>query len=237
MSLGLTINSVAAGNALDWYKHGWKIFLAHWVSWVLMTLVFFVIVLVLGFIPFLGVLGIYLLLPLLQAGMVLAADKAQRGESVQFVDLFAAFQMNNKRVTLLVLGGIMLATALVFVVLSAAFIGGGSMLGAMSETPTGGMSVLPVMGVGGILFALTAGLALAMMFFYAPALIILRDISAIDAIKASFAGAWKNLLPFVIFMLIYAGLSIVASIPLGFWCCCRWWSRLVIAATGIFLSE
>ncbi len=38
---------------------------------------------------------------------------------------------------------------------------------------------------------------------------------AIDAIKHSFGGAWKNLLPFVIFMLIYAALSIVAAIPFG----------------------
>lgn len=211
----LQINSVAAGNALDWYKGGWKIFKADWANWVLMTLVFFVIVLVLGFIPLLGAIGIYLLLPLLQAGMILAADKAQRGESVAVADLFAVFTMNNKRVTLLALGGIMLATVLAVTVLGSAFFMGGSTLATMNETPAGGMSVLPVMGTGGLLFALTVGMGLAMLFFYAPTLIILRDMGAVDAVKTSFAGAWKNLLPFVIFMLIYLGLSVIASIPLG----------------------
>ncbi len=210
----LQINSVAAGNALNWYKCGWKIFSVDKVNWVLMTLVFFVIVLVLGFIPLLGMIAIYLLLPLLQAGMIGAADKAGRGEPIDVADLFIAFKMKEKRNTLLALGGIMLATVLAVMVFSLPFIGGG-MLASMSETPTGGMSVLPVLGAGGLLFAVTAGLLMAMMFFYAPALVMLRDMGAVDAIKTSFAGAWKNGLPFVIFMLVYIILSVLAAIPFG----------------------
>lgn len=208
------INSVAVGNALDWYKGGWKIFSAAKLNWVLMTLVFFVIVLMLGFIPILGIVGIYLLLPMLQAGMLNAADKVERGESVKVGDLFVALKDKNKRGTLMALGGIMLATVFALLILSTPFIGGG-VLSSMSETPAGGMTVLPVIGAGGLLFAVTAGLLLAMLFFYAPALVMFRDMGAVDAIKASFAGAWKNLLPFVVFMLIYLGLSVIAGIPFG----------------------
>lgn len=210
----LQVNSVAAGNAVNWYKCGWKIFSADMTNWVLMTLIFFVIVLVLGFIPLLGMVAIYLLLPMLQAGMIGAADKARRGESIDIGDLFMVFKMKDRRNSLITLGGVMLATVFAVMVLSLPFIGGG-VLSTMSETPTGGMSVLPVIGAGGLLFAVTAGLLMAMMFFYAPALVMLRNMGAVDAIKTSFNGAWKNGLPFIIFMLIYAGLAVVASIPFG----------------------
>jgi uncharacterized membrane protein len=211
----LQINSVTAGNALDWYKCGWKIFSADMVNWVLMTLIFFVMVLVLSFIPFLGMIAIYLLLPLLQAGLIDAAQKADKGQAINFSDLFVAFKMDDKRSSLLALGGIMLATVFVMVVVSAPLIGG-SIMSSMDEMPAaGGMPMLPTIGVGGVLFAVTVGLGLAMMFFYAPALVMLRGLGAIDAIKASFTGAWRNLLPFVIFMLIYGALSIVAGIPFG----------------------
>lgn len=210
----LQINSVAAGNAINWYQCGWKIFSMDKLNWVLMTLVFFVIVFALGFIPLLGMIAVYLLLPLLQAGMISAADKAGRGEPIDVGDLFIVFKMKEKRNTLLALGGIMLATVVAVMVFSLPFIGGGVPID-MSETPTDGTAVLPVMGAGGLLFAVTAGLLMAMMFFYAPVLVILRDMGAVDAIKTSFAGTWKNGLPFVIFMLAYIALSVVAAIPFG----------------------
>lgn len=210
----LKINSVAAGNAINWYQCGWKIFSADKVNWVLMTLAFFVIILVLGFIPVLGMVAIYLLLPVLQAGMISAADKAGRGEPIDIGDLFIAFKIQEKRNSLLALGGIMLATVLAAMVFSLPFIGAGVLAG-MSETPTDGMPALPAIGVGGLLFAVTAGLLMAMMFFYAPALVMLRGMGAVDAIKTSFAGAWKNGLPFIIFMLVYMVLSVVAAIPFG----------------------
>ncbi len=93
----LQIKSVTAGNALDWYKCGWKIFSADMVSWVLMILIFFVLVLVLGFIPLLGMIVIYLLLPLLQAGLLMAAERAENGAAISPGDLFAAFKMEGKR--------------------------------------------------------------------------------------------------------------------------------------------
>ncbi|MEZ5536099.1 MAG: BPSS1780 family membrane protein [Thiolinea sp.] len=208
------IKSVPAGNALDWFKCGWKVFSADMVNWVLMALIFFIIVVVLGFIPVLGVIAVYLLLPLLQAGMLKAAQESRGGGAINFSDLFAAFKMDDKRSPLLALGGIMLAAVFAVMMFSVPFIGG-SVMSSMDEAQSSGMPMLPTLGVGGMLFAVTAGLALAMMFFYAPALVMLRGLGAVDAIKASFSGAWKNLLPFVIFMLIYAVLSIIAGIPFG----------------------
>jgi uncharacterized membrane protein len=42
--------------------------------------------------------------------------------------------------------------------------------------------------------------------------------SALEAVKGSFQGAWANALPFVVFALLYMVLAFVASIPmmLGF---------------------
>jgi uncharacterized membrane protein len=54
-----------------------------------------------------------------------------------------------------------------------------------------------------------------MLFFFAIPLVMFQKMSAIEAIKTSFMACTKNFPAFIIFMLIYVLLAIIASIPFG----------------------
>ena len=56
---------------------------------------------------------------------------------------------------------------------------------------------------------------LVMAGFFAPALVALNDLKAMQAIKLSFYGCLKNLLPLIILGLLGTILLTLAAIPLG----------------------
>ena len=74
-------------------------------------------------------------------------------------------------------------------------------------------------GASGVLLAVLIALALMlplyMAMWFAPALVVFHELGAVDAMKASFAGCLKNVVPFVLYGLVGLVLGIVASIPFG----------------------
>ena len=56
---------------------------------------------------------------------------------------------------------------------------------------------------------------LVMAIWFAPALVVLNDMSAIDAMKLSFKACLANIVPFLIYGLVLVGLSILALLTLG----------------------
>jgi len=57
---------------------------------------------------------------------------------------------------------------------------------------------------------------LLMLFWFAPTLIVLHDdVGIIEAMKLSFLGCIRNILPFLIYGLVGFILMILASIPFG----------------------
>jgi len=68
-----------------------------------------------------------------------------------------------------------------------------------------------------IALLLVAGLSmpLYMATWFAPALIVLRDLSVGAALKASFFACLRNWLPFLVYGLVLMVLGVVAAIPAG----------------------
>jgi uncharacterized membrane protein len=56
---------------------------------------------------------------------------------------------------------------------------------------------------------------MAMAVWFAPCLVVFHDRDAIQAMKESFAGCLKNIMPFLLYGVIGFVILIVASIPLG----------------------
>jgi uncharacterized membrane protein len=71
---------------------------------------------------------------------------------------------------------------------------------------------------GGVLFAILVMLALmvplAMAVWFAPALVVFRNVAPLPAMKASFAACLKNMLPFLVFGVIAMVLGFIAALPL-----------------------
>jgi uncharacterized membrane protein len=207
----LTVKKVDPLQPIAWFKQGWRVFLSNPVNWSLMALLFGVMVLVLSVLPFIGGLVLNLLVPILTGGMLLAVSR-DAGRQAEIMDLFSVFRDEQKRTQLLIVGALMLGAGLLAAIVSAMFVGDAVKVDELTGMPSFNL------GMGALLFLMVVAVVMGMLFIYAPALVMFKGMGALDAVKGSFQGTSANVLPFVVFVLMYAALSFVASIPfmLGF---------------------
>jgi len=66
-----------------------------------------------------------------------------------------------------------------------------------------------------IMIALLLIMPVLMAYWFAPVLAGLHNLSAVEAMKLSFAACLKNMLPFLLYGLIFMVLLIIAIIPFG----------------------
>lgn len=205
--------SVAAGRGLSWFGEGFEIFkMDPWI-WILNVVLFFVILALLNMIPIVSILS-SLLGPVFVAGLILGCRDLDEGKDLKVSHVFAGFQ--NRAGTLIGLGAINLILTILFVVimLGIMFAMGSFDLEALE---TGQMTEQQAMGMilAGLVMMLFM-IPLVMLFWFAPALIVLHDdIGIIEAMKLSFFGCVKNILPFLIYGIVGLILMVLASIPLG----------------------
>ena len=209
------LRTVDAGRGLAWWTEAWAIFAKNPGPWVVLGLVMLVIFVVLGFIPLLGGLAAAMLAPVFTGSWMLAARKAESGAAPEVNDLFSGFK--DKLTPLLVVGALLLAGIIVIGII-ASVLGFGAVAGAFAGGSRGSVSgMLAALGAGLLALGvcLVLGTVLGMAFWFAPALIVLRGMAPVDAVKASFAGSLKNVVPFIVWSAIYIVAAIVASIPFG----------------------
>ena len=204
---------VAAGHGWSWIAQGWDLFKRQPGLWIGISVTLFVILLVLAFIPVLGPFANYLLWPVLSAGLLLGCAALVEGGNLEFNHLFAGFR--ERFGTLIAVGAISFGISLAIAVLVAVVmgVGIGTMLGGgpgPNAAPEVLMTVLLAMLV---MFALLLPLVMAMWF--APALVVFHERGALEAMKESFAGCLKNVMPFLIYGLIALAFAILAAIPFG----------------------
>lgn len=213
------IRSVDVGRGAAWWGEGWRLFTPAVGTWILIVLIGFGIQLVLAIIPFLGSIASQLLFPILAGGLMLGCRAIDRGEPLTINHLFAGF--GPKAGSLLIVALIFLAAAIAIiclvVVLLLVFFGASllthfwSASNSMSSAEAIGEIVLVVL-VAALLFLLFY-LPLVMAIWFAPALIVLGNAEPWPAMKLSFMGSIKNIIPFLIYGLIWIVLAIVATIP------------------------
>ncbi len=203
----LKVRSVDPLQAIQWFKQGWQVFMSNPATWALMGLLFGIIVLA-RLLPFIGSLLINLVMPLLVGGMLLAVKQAHTGKTVKINDALNVLKNEPIRNQLLTVGVLMIGASFVATLLGKLLVGDMIMMDDIT-----GFSTLNI-NSSKLIFLLMISLGTGMLFAYAPALVVFEGMTAVAAVKASFQGAWANALPFVIFALIYLGLTFVAAIPL-----------------------
>jgi uncharacterized membrane protein len=203
--------TVDAGRGSAWIGAGWEIFMKAPGMWVAITLIFFIGVMVVSAVPVVGALAVNLLMPVFAAGLLLGCRKLEEGEALEINQLFEGFKEN---VGQLVLVGVIYMVGIVVIIGVVFVIGGAGMFGMAFGGRAGGAAA-----VGMFLIALLIGMALmvplAMAVWYAPALVVFHQQEAISAIKQSFFGCLKNIVPFLIWGVIAFVMAIVATIPAG----------------------
>ncbi|MCB1778173.1 MAG: hypothetical protein KDI50_12135, partial [Candidatus Competibacteraceae bacterium] len=75
--------------------------------------------------------------------------------------------------------------------------------------------ILAGVGLIVMLLVITIGILMAMALFYGVPLVMLGRQNAWPAVQASIAASWINMLPLLVFGLIYVALGIIAIVPFG----------------------
>jgi uncharacterized membrane protein len=207
--------TVSAGNAFDWLRQGWALFIVNPGSWIAMMLILIVIFLGLAIVPLIGQLAAHLLTPVLFAGMLLACQKASNEEAVEVTDLFAGFKRSGSNSGNLVMLGVLYMAGMLAIFLIVGVLSGGSMAGGMMMGRSAGLG----MALGGMLLAMLIALVLSvplmMAIWFAPALVLFNNMQPVPALKASFNACLKNTIPFLVYGLITLVLCFFAALPIG----------------------
>ena len=204
--------AVAAGNAFEWLKQGWALFVANPGMWIVLTIILIVLMVGLTIIPLIGALAANLLTPVLAAGLMRACQRVENDDALDVGDLLSGFRYNTNN---LIMVGVafLISMLLIFVIVVA--LGGGGVASAVVSGSPAGISL----ALGGMLLALLLStvmmIPLTMAFWFAPALVFFNNMSATDALKASFNACLKNLPAFLVYGIIVVALLFFAALPAG----------------------
>jgi uncharacterized membrane protein len=222
--------TVPTGNGWTWLANGWAIFKRAAGLWIGMVVVLALIFIVAHLIPFIGAVAIQILWPVFIGGLMLVCRTIDEGGEARFSQLFAGFQ--HRTGTLVVLGVVWLVLSFLIVAVVVGITG---------------VQVFALMGAGGapdqlVGVAVTAVLAfllilalmlpLVMATWFAPALIVFHEMGVGAAMKASFVGCLKNILPFLLYGLLALIAGVVASIPFGL----GWLVLLPVLTASVYTS-
>lgn len=206
---------VPAGRGFSWFGEGFELFKRNPWIWILNVIIFFVIMMLLGLIPIVSLVS-NLLGPVFIGGFMLGCRALEEGQELEVSHVFAGFQKNTGK--LVGLGALNLLLTIVLMVITFAVMFG--LAGVdMTALESGATTPDPQMGMGlllTILVMLLLVIPIVMLFWFAPVILVLNDeVGIIDAMKLSFQGCLKNILPFLLYGILGLVLSIIATIPLG----------------------
>jgi uncharacterized membrane protein len=205
--------SVPASNGWNWIADGWTLFKAAPGLWIGMIVVFMVMYLAAMLVPFLGPVAQYLLMPAFMGGIAVGCRAIDDGSGLQFNHLFAGFQ--TKFGTLVAIGALYLAGFVAILVVVMLITGVGVfavMAGGAQDVAASGGAVLSILLA--VLIALALSIPLMMAIWFAPALAMFHELGAVEAMKASFSGCLRNVVPFLVYGIVGFVLAILATIPL-----------------------
>ncbi len=231
---GAERRTVDSGRGLAWWSEAWMLFMKNPGMWLVFGLVVLVGFVVLNFIPLIGGLAAAVLMQVIVGGWVLCARKLDAGETIDVNNLLDVFKDKNKLTPLLVLGVLAAVGSLVIGVV-VAVLGGGALFGLAAGAgvrSTGGMMAGAALGMLAVLVGLAMGFVLGMALWFAAALVTFRGLAPVDALKASWAASLANIIPFLVYGLLWIVAAAIASIPfmLG------WLVLAPLTMLGIYVS-
>jgi hypothetical protein len=201
-----------AARGWSWIAEGWELFKRQPGMWIGIILLFIVIMIGSVLIPFVGGLILSLFGPVFAAGIVIGCRSLDSGGELEIGHLFAGFRSHTG--TLIGVGAIYLAGSLVVMLVVGLTMGVG--MGAMmGQGDPESMHALGATFLLAILIMMALLLPLVMAIWLAAPLVVFHEHGALDAMKGSFTGCLRNILPFLVYGVIMFVLMIVASVPLG----------------------
>lgn len=212
--------SLPAGHGWLWLKDAYALFRSRPGTWLGAIAIIYLINFAVGLVPLVGSLVGFVLGPVFGGGVMAGARSLDRHGNVRAGMVFDGFSGPGMQLALV---GVLYLLGIVLVMLAAGLIavaagvvtpaglqslsGGDPEAAAMAMAPTA-LSLL-------FLVALALLVPLLMAYWFAPALVMLEDLTALEAMQTSFRGCWMNIVPFLIYGLSLLGIVMVFSVGVG----------------------
>lgn len=210
----MQINTVAAGRGWEWIAEGFRIFRKQPLTWIALLVVMAVIWFAAVMLPLIGALAINLVSPVFMAGLMLACRSTDEDDEPEIAQLFAAFRTHAN--PLITVGGIYLVGNIMAVAVMFG-VAGGTAMEALVGKSAGDIETMRA-AMRGLLTGVAIGMAVflpvLMAVWFAPLLIVFRDMTPLAAMQASLSACWRNTLPFLVYGVFSFLLIVLASIPL-----------------------
>jgi hypothetical protein len=203
--------AVGAGQGWAWIADGFGLFKKAPGIWIAQVVILFVILIVLAFIPLLGAVATFLLMPVFMGGLILGCRALQGGGELELGHLFAGFDKAHLG-NLIVLGALGLGASIIALIPVFVIVGAGAVFGLMRGDAAGAVAMGGSFLLAGLV-ALALSIPIYMALWFAPALVVLRGFAPMAAVKESFLGCLKNVVPFLIYGIVLLVPSIFATIP------------------------
>ncbi|RTZ65712.1 MAG: hypothetical protein DSZ29_03890 [Aquificaceae bacterium] len=220
--LAASPKSNSAGAAWAWIKSGFASFKASPLFWIINMIIMFIIMVLFGLIPVLGSVATSVLNPVFMGGLMIGTYAIAKGQKMTVGHLFAGFQKHAG--ALLTVGALYLLGIIVLLLLTAVIAymtGGFDSFSTLAAAQAGGnpdpaeiMAAYGSLKIAG-LFYLILLFPLMFIVIFAPALVVFHDMKALAAMKLSFKGCVKNILPLIIWFVLIVIFMILGAIPLG----------------------
>jgi uncharacterized membrane protein len=208
----------AAGRGASWWGEGVHLFTASIGTWIGIMLIYLLISALISVVPYVGSVGHWLLTPVFMGGMMIGCNALRHGEPLRVAHLFEGFQ-GAHFVPLMIIGAVNIAISFGLIALAGATIIGGLKMADLARLGSTGDpysmflgSARALTGTSLLVTLLVVVIAtvFAMLNWFAPAMVALRGVSAVEAMKASFLSCLRNWAPFLVYGLIAMGVGIVA---------------------------
>jgi len=191
-------------NGFRWIVSGFNLFKQAKLTWIVSVFVFMLISTIAGLIPFLGAIVSNIFNPVFLAGFIIGAKEQDEGGKLKIGHVFAGFSSNFGQLILFGLAyfvTILLVFGFIGVVFILIFVAGG--LGSMNFADPSSIAALSNMSPLVFLILILVGMLITvpimMAYYFGPALISVNQVTIFEAVKMSFKGCLRNMLPFFLY--------------------------------------
>lgn len=200
-----------ASHGWSWIAEGWELFKRQPGMWIGIVLIAFVIFVAAAMIPVVGGLATTLFGPVFAGGVMIGCKALDTGGELELGHLFAGFKERTS--TLVGVGALYLAAVVVVMLVVGLMMGVG--FGAMMGGDPQAMAAMGVTMLLAMLVMFALLLPAVMAIWLAAPLVVFHEHGAVEAMKGSFSGCLKNILPFLVYSVVMMVLAFFATLPLA----------------------
>lgn len=211
----MQVTQVDAKQGWLWIVHGFALFRRVPLGWIILCTTLLLIAATLSLIPMAGQFIFTLLSPVFLAGLMIGCRSLEQGGGLEFSHLFAGFRSNTA--SLITIGGIYLVGQ-VLILGVFMLVGGDVLMGLLLEGKRVDENELKSVSgdmLTASLVALTLSIPLMMAAWFAPLLVVFKDMPPLEAMRLSFVACLKNIIAFQLYAVILVVLTVIATMPYG----------------------